>query len=225
MKRGNFIYMSYKLGLIFSFSIGIAAIIGWIRFKKVNPAYYPFIFCMWLGFLNEIIGYFITHRGYSNAINNNIYVLAESLLFTWQFKNWRLFHRSKYLFPLLLISLILIWITEGFLIKGINHMFTYFRIIYSFLIVLMSINMINRQLMRERKSIYKNPIFIICMAFLVYYTFTVIVVVFWQYGLNVSMQFVMNLTTILIYINLFTNLIFALAILWIPTKHRFSLPF
>ena len=85
--------------------------------------------------------------------------------------------------------------------------------------------MINRQLMRERKSIYKNPIFIICMAFLVYYTFTVIVVVFWQYGLNVSMQFVMNITTILIYINLFTNLIFALAILWIPTKHRFSLPF
>ncbi len=47
---------------------------------------------------------------------------------------------------------------------------------------------------------------------------------FWLYGLRFSKEFLMNVTTILIYINLFTNLVFALAVLWMPAKHRFSLP-
>ena|ERR1051325_7676553 len=145
--------MSPTLKTIFSFSIVIAALISWIRLKKINPAYYPFILLIWIGLLNELISYFIIRDGHSTAFNNNIYSLLESLLILLQFERWGLFNRSKYLFVALLTSLPLFWVIETFFVKGIDQFITYFRIYYSFLVVLMSINIINEQLISERKNI------------------------------------------------------------------------
>jgi hypothetical protein len=216
--------MTYTLAVILSFSIAIAAVIGWVRFSKINPTYYPFLFCIWIGFLNEIVGYLITKEGYSNAVNNNIYVLFESLLLTWQFDNWKLFKGPRYLFVLLLCLFTFTWVMEGFFIKGITHTISYFRILYSFVIVLMSISIMNEQLLRERRNFLKNSIFLICLGSVIYYTNKVIIGMFWLYGLKMSIPFMVSLVWIMVFINLFTNLIFALAILWMPTKHRFSLP-
>ena len=119
--------MKYPVIIISSFSIIIAAIIGWIRFKKINPAYYPFLYCIWLAFLNEIISVIFASRGHSDAINSNIYMLAEALLITWQFKNWGLFLRPKYLFTGILILFTLLWITESFFIKGITSYYLLFQ--------------------------------------------------------------------------------------------------
>lgn len=216
--------MSYQLAVIFTFSIAIAAIIGWIRFKVINPAYYPFLYCIWIGLLNEIIGYVFARSGLSNAINNNIYVLAEAILFTWQFKNWGLFRRVKKLFIVLLGSYVIFWFIESILLGRIIYTTSYFRVFYSFIIVLMSINIINEQLVSEKRNFLKSPIFLICLGFVIYYTYKVLVGVFWLYGLGGSRQFRINLIWILIYINLLTNLIYALAVLWMPRRHRFSLP-
>lgn len=216
--------MNYQLSVIFSFSITIAAVIGWIRFKKINPTYYPFLICVWVGLLNEILSYIIAHTGHSTAVNNNIYVLAESLLFTWQFKNWGLFQRSKYLFVGILVSFSIFWYVESFFVPRITYITSYFRVFYSFVIILMSINIINELLIRERTNMLKSSAFLICTAFVIYYTYKVIVGVFWLYGLGGSRQFRISIVSILIYINLLTNLIYALAVLWMPTKHRFSLP-
>jgi len=217
--------MSYTLVIIFSFSITIAAIIGWIRFKDINPAYYPFLYLVWIGLVNEIIGYIITHRGYSNAVNNNTYVLIEAVLITWQFKKWELFERAKSLFVILLYSYILFWGIECFVFHRLFLIASYFRLYYSFVIVLMSINMINGQLMTESRNIFRNPIFLICIAFLIYYIYKVIVGIFRLYGLSGSESFKHHLDLFMPYINLFANLIFALAVLWMPKKHRFSLQF
>jgi hypothetical protein len=60
---------------------------------------------------------------------------------------------------------------------------------------------------------------------MVYYTFTVIIGVFWIYGFGGSSSFRRHMVWILIYINLVVNLVFALAVLWMPKKLRFSLPY
>lgn len=216
--------MNYTLAVIFDFTIIIPALIGCIRFRQIDPAYYPFLYCIWIGLLNEIVGICIAHSGHSNAINNNIYVLFESLLLVWQFKNWGLFRRNIFLFPVLLSGFFLLWILEAFFLKTIHYTISYFRLIYSFVIVLMSIPVFSQQLSQERKNILYNSIFLLCVAFIVYYTYKVITGAFWLYGLHLSTPFVSNIIAILLYINLFSNLIYALAILWMPPKHRFSLP-
>jgi hypothetical protein len=217
--------MPYIYIVIFSFSIVIPAIIGWVRFKKINPTYYPFIICLWIGLINEIVSYVVSQYKISNALNSNVYVLAESLLINWQFRRWGIFERMKSLFALIMILFIGTWVVENFIISKITYFSSYFRIIYSFAISLMSISLINSLIVREKKQFLRNSMFLISIGFILYYTYKVLVEAFWIYGLNNSREFRNNVYLILAYINLIANFIYALAILWMPTKHRFSLPF
>jgi len=217
--------MSSLLIDIFRFSIVIAAVIGWIRIKKIDPAYYPFIYCLWIGALNECISSVIVELGYYSSVNNNIYVLLESLLISWQFRKWGLFQASRYLFTGIITILCLFWITENFFISKIIYISSYFRIFYSFIIALFSIHTINWLIIRERKSILKNSIFLICIGFVIYFTYKILVEAFWVYGLNNGSNFRQKVYDIMVYINLFSNLIYALAVLWMPAKQRFSLPY
>lgn len=84
--------------------------------------------------------------------------------------------------------------------------------------------MINRIIITERKSLIRNPVFIICLAFIIYFTYKVLLEIFWLYGLNSSREFRVEVYNIFKYINLFANLIYALAILWIPRKREYMLP-
>lgn len=217
--------MKFTLIDLFSFSIFIASVIGWVRFRQIHPTYYPFLYCTWLALANELLGYFLINYGYSNAININIYVLAEALLYTWQFRKWDVMERYRNLVLILVPVLIVFWGVEAFLIAGIRHTITYFRIFYAFILVLFSIDTLNHQVLSERTAILKNPVFLICIGFMVYYTFTVIIGVFWIYGFGGSSSFRRHMVWILIYINLVVNLVFALAVLWMPKKLRFSLPY
>jgi hypothetical protein len=56
----------------------------------------------------------------------------------------------------------------------------------------------------------------------VYFTYSVLVEAFWIFGINHSSVFRNNIYGILSYINLFVNLLFTLAIVWMPTRLVFS---
>ena len=214
--------MNYRCVILFSLSILVAAIIGVIRFKKIDPAYYPFIICTWIASINEIAGIFITSRGQPTVINNNIYVLIESLLITWQFERWSLFSQHKKTFFLLMAGLLLTWITDSFLISGINQISFYFRLLYSFAIVLMAITVNNNLIFTFKKKLIRSPEFLICTGFILYFTYKILIETFWLYGLNNSKNFRINVYLLLTWINLFVNLIYAIALLWIPKKLRYT---
>lgn len=211
----------YDLTTILSFSILIGAVIGWIRFKKINPAYYPFIYLIWIGLLTEIVNFFLIKFHGNNVIVSNIYSLLEAIFYTWQFTKWRII--SKRFCFVLIPAFIIFWIIEMFTVS-LSQVQIYFRLSYAFVIVLMSVSAINRLIFTERKNILKNSIFLISISCIVYFTVTVLIWAFWLYGTKVSQQFSGNLYGIHTWINLFTNLIFALAILWMPSRQRFSLP-
>lgn len=217
--------MNYYVGEGFALSGGIAAVIGWIRFKKIDPTYYPFIYIIWIGFTTEIISYIITHMGYYNGVLYNIYVLVEALFITWQFRKWQLFEKRSILYFSIQVSYLLFWFIECFYFHYITYTASYFRLYDSIIISLMSINIINSELMTENRSVFKNPVFLICIAFAIYYIYKVIVGVFRVYGLNESFAFRHHLEDFMPFVDLLANLIFALAILWMPKKHRFLLRF
>jgi len=217
--------MSQTTVYFFSFSILIATVIGWDRFERIDPAYYPFLYILSIGLLNEVVSVVLVSTGHHSAINNNIYAFFEPLFIFWLFKNLGIFERANYLFVALLLIVPLIWFIENFFIVTITQYTFYYRIFYSFVIVLISIHTINSLIMTERKNLIKNSIFLLCVGFVIYYTFSVLVQAFWLYGLNVSRDFTIKVIAILLFINLFANLIYALAVLWMPTRHRFTLPY
>ena len=213
------------LVLITSLSVLLPAVISWVRFNRIHPTFYPFVFCLWLGLLNEAISNIVAFGFHgSNAINSNIYVLLEGLLLLWQFHRWGNFSGKKGFFIFYLSLFLAIWIADNFFISKITSFSSYFRIAYSAVISLMSINYLNYVLVRERRNLLLNPSFLICAAFIIYYTYKVLGETFYLYGSSLSREFRINVFIIMMYINLITNCIFAFAVTWIPERQRFSLP-
>ncbi len=217
--------MNYDLLFILSFSVLIAAAIAIFKFANIRQSFYPFIYLIWLASFNELVSYFLIRNGMYNVVNSNIYCLLESLLLLWFFRNignFKKFHKLPYLLGFLFI---VSWVVENFFINSIEKQYSsWFILIYSFPVVLMSINAINTLLFKE-KELLTNPLFLICIGFIVFFTYRIVVEVFWMYGLLASSNFAVSVYHILSFVNLLSNLIYALAILWMKKKHAFTLQF
>ena len=210
--------MNYWQVIIFSASIWIAAIIGWIRLSRLIPEYWPFLLCISIASLNEVISFIFTRYGHHTVINNNIYVLLESLFITWQFKNWGIFNRYKKIFFIILSFFIILWMSENFTSTGQPRIHFYFRVAYSFSIVIMSIHINNLLIVTYSRKLLKSPVFLICTGFIIYFTYKILVEAFWYYGLHASRDFRIHVYLLLTWINLIVNFIYAVALLWIPKK-------
>src|SRR5215212_9776820 len=121
----------------------LTGILGVVRYRHIHKSYYPFIYFIWAGGINEILSLVLIHRGYSNLINNNIYVLFEALLLLYFFRKLKIFKKNRALFMALIAGIIITWLIENIIYGKIQTVSEYFRIIYSFIIVLLSVTTIN----------------------------------------------------------------------------------
>jgi hypothetical protein len=215
--------MTFELNAALSLSVGVGAVISWIRLPKADPAYFPFCILLSAGFVTEIISILLMIRGQKNILLYNCFSLAEALLISWQFNKWRLMG-NKRVFYFSLQSLYLIsWTIEMVWRDGFHHFTSFFIIGYSTVIVFIAIAIINGVIFKESLPLFLNSIFIICMGLIVYFTYMVLIEIFWVYGLNKSSKFRIRVYDIFAFINLFTNLLFAFATLWIPMKRQYIL--
>lgn len=201
-------------------SVFLPALIALFKFRQIHKSYHPFIFCLWVGSAAEIISFILVINKRSNHINNNIYVFLEACLLTWFFKEAGLF-RKKWLFPALLGLLVSVWIAENFIFSTLTHYSAYFRIIASFLVVFFSIGIINKMLFSNRRHLFGDATFLLCLSFIIYFTYKALIQAFVIYGVSGSNSFLLNIHIIMIYVNLATNLLYALAVLWMLRKPRY----
>ena len=216
--------MNFILAVIISFSIFIAGVVAIVRYKQIHKSYYPFIYFIWIGCFNEMVSFYLATNGYYTYINSNIYVLAESILIIYYFRGSNVFKKKSAFFLLIISVLVTMWIYENLIGLNITTLRGYFRISYSAIIVLLSITHINSIIASIRQNIFKNADFLICASFIIYFTYKILVEAFWLYGLNSSKTFQLGIYDIMAYINLFINLTYALAILWMPRKQLFTMP-
>jgi hypothetical protein len=213
--------MNFETSAIFSLTIGTSVIIGWARFYKTDPAFYPFLLLLTIGFINEITSFLLVKNGFANYYNYNIFKLLESLLLTWQFHKWGLFTHSRKLYYSLQGLFFTSWFIETFFHSSIQTFNSYFIITQSAIIVVMSVHMINLIVFNGYNSIIKQPAFLICAALILYFTYSILVEAFWLYGLNKSKPFRLKIFEIMAYVNVTCNLIFTIAFLWIPLRPRY----
>ncbi len=216
--------LSFEVNALLSLVTGVGAIIGWIRIRKTDPAFLPFIFLLTTGFITELTSIFFIYAGYSNAFVYNLYTLAEALLITWQFRYWQLFRLKRTSYFVFKLLLVCGWLMETFLRQELTSFNSYYIIVTSVFIVFTAINGLNRVLFASATPLYRNPVFLICLGLVVYFTYSVLVEVFWLYGLNRSTFFRLRVYQLFVYVNLFSNLLFVTATLWIPLKQRYILP-
>jgi hypothetical protein len=215
--------VNYYWGSVIAYTLLMPGVIGAIRYKKLDKSFFPFIWLMWIGVFNETFSHYADKKWHTNAVNNNIYSLVEFIMLLWQFKKWKLFDHKNNGFKIISTAAIFFWVIENFFIYTIDSFNSYFIICSSLCIALLSIRMINILVLREKDVLLKNATFLICISFVLYYTYAALVEAFWVYGLGESKEFGIRIQNILLYINLFANLVYALAVCWIPTRPRFIL--
>lgn len=214
--------MSFSIFVIFSFSIFIAALLGLYRYKKVNPIYHPFILYTLLASLNEICSYIVVTRfGWSNNANNNLYTLFEAMLITWQLNNWNCFQNKKRVYFLLQFSFLFVWCFDWYLSGDLFTLFHRYRVFYAMVLVLLCLGSLNNIIFGGVRILYKSTRFLVCIGLVVLFTFKIITESFWLYGLKSSHAFLYKVYAGFGYINLIINLLFILAVLWIPKKPRY----
>lgn len=213
----------YVLNILLNHSISIAAIVAMFRFKSIPENFNPFLFFIWVGFVNETLSLILILTINSNTVNSNIYVLIEYGLILLQFYKWNGYFNNRNYF--LSIAGIFIWITDNLILHTIDDNNSIFRIYYSFVIVLFTLNQINKLIIHETRNVIKNPVFLICMAFLIYYSCKAFVEVFNAFHLGLSDEFNRNVFMILNFANLMSNLIYSIAIICIPANQEFTLRF
>lgn len=215
--------MSYETTVVFKYSIIIAVIMGLVRYNRISRSYHPFIIIVVMGFFSELSSTITIAIYKSNAVPANIYYIVECLLWLWQFKRWGIGIKNKTVANALTVGLIVAWIVE-MKVKGITQFCSIFPILYSFTLVFFAINQINKLIVEEKTNLLRNAKFMICVGVIIFYPYCILVESFYIFDIEESDGFLSNVYYILMYVNLFVNLLYALAVLWIPTRERFTLP-
>lgn len=210
--------MDFFTNVYMSLAIGFGAITGWIRFRKIDPAFHPFLYLLSAGFVHEVWSIIRLYTGHSNIVLFNSYLLAEALLLGWQFHRWGVIRRRGVFLALQLV-LACWWATE-WLLTAKNSFTSNFIIFYSITTVLLSITCINRLLFRDAGPLLRNSTFLLCACFILYFSFSALTEIFWMTELTNSKAFRIRIHALLNYVNLFTNLVYVIAILWMPMRFR-----
>ena len=200
----------------------VPVLICLFKWRIMERAYRPFAIYMVVSFIAELSGTISIQLWRSNVVSTNLFAITQVLLLTWLFYDWGLFH-SRRVFHLLLVAELLIWVMEKIFLFPFMSFDSYAGVGFSMAIVLMSVSMINRILVSERSLLLQHPKFLACTAFIIYFTYDILVEIFWIYGLNSSDAFRMRVYHILVYVNLLSNLLYILVSLWIPRKRAYSL--
>lgn len=195
----------------------IPLVIGLIRFNKTVSSYQPFLLLLALAFISESISFIcIEVLSTSNAIPFNLYGLAECMVVLYQFYVWGFLKRKRLLYITLVVGLTATWTFENLIFAKIEDFSPVFRVTYAFIAVLLSINEINYLIVQDNKSLLRNSRFLICLGFIIIFIYQII----YEASFFVGSDTVMTLRIVFMfnYINAFVNLIYAIAVLFIPVK-------
>lgn len=219
--------MNDTIRFILSLSIVPAAIIGMVRYRKMDTSYHPFVYYTWYVLLFEIIVYLLSAQKAYNTLGVlfNIYAIIEFFLLTWIFHKWGLFKRNRAIIFSIMIVFFILWVASIFYFRGIYKRNNHFAIAYSFTLIFYSISSFHRLVIQEYRTIFSNPKFWICTGIIIFYSYFVI-------GSSVRILINRSITNDLffeklqkidVYSNFLVNILYAIAVIWIPNNKKNSL--
>lgn len=214
------IYLNFS-----SYSAFLPAVISVFRYKRSLKTFQPFFYFLWIGAANEIISTACIDLWKNNAVNSNVYVLIEFEILLWLFYLWNKKKSSALFYKISGASGILVWIIENLFFHSITGFDSLFRILYSFLLVYLSIDQLNFLMLQRVSRFYLNAQFIICVTFILYFTYRALFEIFFFIDIKMSIAFYTRLYIILLIIIFLCNLLYAIAVICIPKKQKFILPY
>lgn len=192
----------------------------------MDSSFYPFVYNLLVTLLVEILIGF--QRSYIITTKiTNVFSLVDFCLFAWLFHNWGLFNYNKKRFYVILGSFFLIWIYITFFFSGFSNINNLFLLIYSFALIFFSVTTFNKIVVQQRINIFVNARFWICIGIIIFYSFFIVTratdlsttsIKDISNALNNKSSFKDDLQKINAYSNILVNLLYAVAVIWIPRQ-------
>ncbi len=211
--------MVAELIFFLSLSILFPFLTGLIRFRAIRHRYLIMLVLFGAGLVAELLSrYALT----TNAINwvkvNNSYILIESILIPFQFYAWGYLKRYRRAFYTGLAILLCGWVAEHLVFGSMSYLHPVYRMSYSLVIVLLSINTINYLVIHEDKRLVAQPVFIICCAFIIFFTYQLVYEGIYGIVTNLDNIDTGKLNTAFSVINFICNLLYGVAFLLVPAR-------
>jgi hypothetical protein len=207
-------------GLVIVMALGVVYAI--IRKKRMGVYYRPFYVYMIVAFAFEVFIRTIIYLGYKSPLISNCYVLIEFPIFLWLFYNWISQKNKIYFIGLFLVG-IGIWIFDNLILNSIFQINSYYRIYYSIVLILFSINQLNKIIFQDDITLWKNATFLISITSIVYYSYRVFIESLFLFQQEFSNDFFIGVYYIMVIVNFLAHLVYTLAVLCIPAKQEFTL--
>ena len=202
--------------------MGITLIILYARRKAITLVYRPFAVYLLVAFLGEAIIRNAVVSGQHSAVYANCYVLIEFPVFLWMYYTWSS-HKNALLFLALFFVGVVVWIYDNFIFSNITITNSVYRIYYSLVLILCSINQTNKILFSDHGRVWKNAIFMVSTVSIIYYSFRVFIESLFLFQAEMSNEFMSYVFLIMVIVNFFSHLVYTLAVLCIPARKEFTL--
>lgn len=203
-------YVSFLLSLL----VLVPLTIGLIRYKRIKDEYRPFLVVLILAALAEVFSRVTIILYKNNAVVSNTYYLLECMVLLYQFYRWRFHTKWRTWYWVIPVVFLLIWIGENVVYGKLFEFSPVFRISYSFLLVVLSINEINYLMTHENRQLFRNARFLICIGFIIYFLYQIL---FEGSLYVVTNRDISNKIILLsIGVNILANIIYAVAMWFVP---------
>lgn len=203
---------------LLSLSVLLPTTAGLVRYRIIPASYRPLLLILILGLSVELVSYLFFYNS-SNALPSNIYMLCEVLLFILQFRLWGHILQNKTVFTTLISVVSLLWIYDYFVAGSIFSFNLAFQLVYSMLLVLLAVNQLNWLVVNEKGGILGNPIFITCIAVILFFSYKVLTEIFYYYAPPTEVK--SNIFVIETFLNVGYNVLLTIAVICIPPKNSF----
>lgn len=210
---------SKTLLFLLSLSILLPTVASMVRYKKLPDTYRPLVYMLVLGLLTEITIFFLFSQS-SSALPTNIYYLTEAILLMWQFRCWNQILKKNSAMLLLIALFISVWILDYFVFGSLLSYRLWFQLLSSLTLILMAINQMNYLIENDRRTLTKNPIFLICAGIIVFFSYKIMAEVFFHYAPEMTIK--RNIFVIEAYLNVLYNILLFIAVLCITPKKVFT---
>lgn len=213
--------MSALFNFLTSQTVVLPLCIALIRHDKTIHTFSPFILLLSLSFISECLSFlFIRVLHTSNALVLNVHGLLESLLIVYLFYQWSILKEKRLLFGVLGATFTAIWLVENILFGQISTFSPFFRVFYSFAIILLSINQINYMIAQDSSNLLKSATFLICIGFIVFFIYQIIYEAAYFVGQD-NNEIANRIIYLFTFVNSFTNMLYAIAAYHIPLKNEY----
>jgi hypothetical protein len=213
-----------KVNTLFYFVLSeillIPFVVAIFRWRRIERVYDPFFTLLTLGVVTEAISYWATKLYQSNALVTNVYGLLECTLLIYQFYRWNSFRMGRRWLYVLESGSILLWSFSNLIVFHLkDYNFPLFRILYPFMLVILSINEINLMITHDNRNLYNNARFVICLAFIIFFLYQILyegafLVSHTEKTGGVSRDIIFAFG----YVNAFVNVLYLIAVLLVPKK-------